>query len=197
MPTLTISKSIRLGDGSSNEVIQSTGTGVFQRNVEVGPAKVGALTTRTDDNTGELTMNSGHGITTGARLDVFWVGGSRRGMTVGTVATNAVPIDGGAGDNLPVDETAITAMVPTEEVLVATGNDVNGIEAYSSLDGLIVVAQSGGTEIVAIDSDEGGYAWSDNDGTSNPVSGASIGKVFFSHGDSTATAKMRIQFLMD
>src|SRR5678815_5092823 len=73
-------------------------------------AKVGQLTTRTDNDTGTLTMVAGHGITTGARLDIFWeeagVKGARYGVTVGTVATNSVPFDLGAGDNLPTNLTA-------------------------------------------------------------------------------------------
>ncbi len=79
-----------------------------------GVAKIGQLTTRTDSNTGILTMAASHGITTAARLDVYWSGGARYGMTVGTVSINTVPIDLGGGDNLPDVNTAVTAMIPTQ-----------------------------------------------------------------------------------
>jgi hypothetical protein len=56
-------------------------------------------------------MTAGHGITTAAVIDLYWAGGNRYGVVVGTVATNVVPISGGAGDNLPAETTAITAVV--------------------------------------------------------------------------------------
>lgn len=94
---------------------------------ELPLAKVGELTTRTDNETGTLTMDTGHGITTGARLDLYWADGdgagtpgSRRGITVGTVSGNTVPIgadNSGSGDNLPLVNTAITAMIPHNETV--------------------------------------------------------------------------------
>ena len=82
--------------------------------------KAGTLSTRTDDNTGEATLSTGHGITDGMIVDVYWAAGCRYGMTVGTVATNVVPIDGGAGDNLPTESTAV---VLTEQVIINTAID--------------------------------------------------------------------------
>lgn len=82
--------------------------------------KAGTLSTRTDDNTGEATLGASHGITTGMIVDVYWDGGVRYGMTVGTVDVNDVPLDGGAGDNLP---TQATAIVVTEQVIVNTTLD--------------------------------------------------------------------------
>jgi hypothetical protein len=70
----------------------------------------GTLTTRTDDDTGVLTLSAMHGVMDGNTVDVFWGEDgefSRLGMTVGTVATNDVPIDGGTGDNLPTVSTAV------------------------------------------------------------------------------------------
>ena len=51
----------------------------------LNPAKVGALTTRTDNTTGTLTMSAGHGLLTGNRLDLYWTNadgslGARRGI---------------------------------------------------------------------------------------------------------------------
>jgi len=74
-------------------------------------AKTGQLTTRTDNTDGELTMTAGHGIATAAVIDLYWATGVRYGVVVGTVAGNAVPISGGAGDNLPTNMTNITAAI--------------------------------------------------------------------------------------
>ena len=71
-------------------------------------ANQGDLTTRTDANTGTVTMDSGsHTIETGDTVNVYWAGGERKGMTVGTVSGTTVPIDGGSGDDLPVADTEV------------------------------------------------------------------------------------------
>jgi hypothetical protein len=163
-------------------------------------AKVGTLTTRTDDNTGELTMAASHGITTGARLDVYWSGGMRRGMTVGTVATNAVPIDGGAGDVLPANTTAITAQVPSEEAYAVEGDDLDFLMARTSRRGVVVFADGSDAELFAIVGElsgttGGAYQWRDpalspvasDGGVTNPVATDTVAKVFVSNGDSANT----------
>jgi hypothetical protein len=64
------------------------------------------LTTRTDDNTGVATCLTGHGIETADVVDVYWLGGFRLGMAA-TTATNAVTLEGGSGDALPLVNTAL------------------------------------------------------------------------------------------
>ena len=75
-------------------------------------AKTGSLSTRTDDNTGVATLSTGHGILTNDVVDVYWDGGVRFGM-LATVSGNAVSLDGGAGDNLPAQDTAVTVVKQT------------------------------------------------------------------------------------
>lgn len=160
----------------------------------LGAAKTGTLTTRTDNDTGTLTMDTGHGITTGARLDVYWAGGCRYGMTVGTVVANSVPIDGGAGDNLSLAATAITAMVPAEEAVGVTGDNVAAIGVKTNTGGRAIVVIADGSSatlaasVVTAGSD---YIWTDQDGTTNPLAGDTVAKVFVSHGDSTGTKRVR------
>jgi len=86
-------------------------------------AKTGQLTTRTDNTDGVLTMSSGHGITTAAVIDLYWTGGNRYGVVVGTVSTNSVPISGGAGDNLPTNMTNITAVVQSTANIFIDGDN--------------------------------------------------------------------------
>lgn len=160
----------------------------------IAAAKTGSLTTRTDANTGVLTMDSGHGITTGARLDVYWdVGdgtfGSRYGMVVGTVATNSVPIDGGTGTDLPAAATAIRAAVPQSEVVVVVGDNSAGILASSGLvgsdwPGWLVITQSDNTFIVAYEltADNPNDDWAGG-GDEGPLAGVTTGKMWFSHGN--------------
>lgn len=171
----------------------------FQKSVPA--AKTGTLTTRTDNDTGELTMTAGHGITTGQRLDVYWTDPTtgeefvRYGMTVGTVATNAVPIDGGGGDNLPVQDTAVRAMVPQSEDITVVGANVQWLTIYSRQGGTIVYTQSNSTYIHHFQLEplvllEFAKSWTTSDGTTNPVTGVTIGKIYLSHGNSAQAVTM-------
>jgi hypothetical protein len=105
-----------LGGIAFNASAQLTADVQESTTYSVPVAQTGTLTTRTDNDTGTLTMASGgHGITTGARLDIYWTGGCRRGMVVGTVSGTTVPIDLGSGDNLPIATTTIQASVPIKK----------------------------------------------------------------------------------
>lgn len=171
--------------------------GAIKEVLELAVAKTGTLTARTDNDTGELTMAASHGITTGARLDVYWDGGSRRGMTVGTVAGNVVPIDGGSGDNLPTTTTAITAQVPTSESIAFTGSNAVLLAYYSSGRGTIVLTTSGDVECDAhvMDGTVKSYIWTADRNATSPVAGETIAKVYFSNASSTTTAEQRVVVL--
>lgn len=98
-----------------------------QQGVDVpcGPAWAGTLSTRTDDNTGTLTMtDAGHTIATGNKICIYWASGSQHTVTVGTVSGTSVPFDSGVGDNLPAQTTAITACVEVVEPVGIVGDNL-------------------------------------------------------------------------
>ncbi len=193
MPSIEITNRLTV-DGISfidNETV--TVDGVQRKEATKAVAKIGQLTTRTDSNTGIITMAGGHGFITGDHIDVYWtesgVNGTRRRMAA-TVTVNAVAVDLGTGDNLPTNLTAVTAQIPTEEEFLVTGNNVAAIGAKASRRGIIVFAESDGTEILAIDDNldgtaGGGFQWFDGSGSANPLASADVAKVFFSNGDSS------------
>lgn len=169
--------------------------GVIVKTATLAVAKVGQLTTRTSDSAGELTMDAGHGITTGQRLDLYWTGGYRRGITVGTVATNQVPLTTatGAGDVLPTNLTAVTAQVPTEEELVFTGSNAAAIAYYTQRTGIIVLAESDETEADAANLAAGvSDVWFPNRDATVPTDSQSVTKVYLSNGDSSNTSEARV-----
>jgi hypothetical protein len=103
--------------------ISRSGSGSVGIDETLPDAQAGVLTTRSDDNTGTITMGSGsHTIATGNVVDIYWAGGVQYGVTVGTVSTTSVPIDSGIGDNLPASTTAVT-VVPQTTIGVAIDGD--------------------------------------------------------------------------
>lgn len=98
-----------IGGAALDAVAVLTGSGQESTDPTLPAAKSGTLSTRGGNDTGTLTLATGHGILTGDRIDVYWEGGLQRGVTVGTVAGNAVPFSGGSGDNLPAQDTPILA----------------------------------------------------------------------------------------
>jgi hypothetical protein len=165
-------------------------------NASVPAAKTGTLTTRTDNDTGELTMTTGHGITTGARLDLFWVTSGvakrRYGMTVGTVATNAVPIDGGAGDNLPATSTTIYCSVPQKVAAAFVGNDLVQVVAKCDQSPTqVTFTESDGTTVlknVHFTTDNAMYDWDSSSAATNPFAGVTAAFAYLSNGDPASAA---------
>lgn len=152
----------------------------------VGAAKTGTLTTRTSGTVGTLTMSSGHGITTGSRIDIFWDGGSCHSCTVGTVATNSVPFTTAVGDALPAATTAVKVSKVDTVAFVAEGDDMTALVASSQQEGWVIFA----TDVADV------YAFNASAGVSllwytgglgvNPLAGESITKIYFSHNLTTA-----------
>jgi hypothetical protein len=113
---------------TSPQVSADNSGGIGVKDATLDTAEAGSLTTRTDNDTGTITMSSGgHTITTGEVVDVYWSGGVRYGMTVGTVSGTSVPIDAGAGDNLPSAATAVTVVVQKSINVTIDGDNVTGL----------------------------------------------------------------------
>ena len=124
--TLTISGTI--GGLSIQSGIAKSASSRLGHDFELPAAKAGSLTLRTDNDTGSVTLGSGHGILTGDIVDLYWTGGRRYNVVAGTVAGDVVPIDLGSGNNLPAQDTAVTLVKQAEvdtdfdgDLLVALG----------------------------------------------------------------------------
>jgi len=167
-------------------------------------AKAGTLGAYTSGSAYTLTMAGGHGFTDAARLDVYWIDPTdgvtpkyRYGCLVGTVATNSVPVTGGAGDNMPNSVgLVISAMVPVSELFTLVGNNCAGIASKCNGTGLVVYTQSDNTLIVAHKLTSGrAKSWFSSEGETNPLAGVSLGKVYFSHGDITTARELQAAVL--
>lgn len=163
----------------------------YSNELTVTAADSGSLTTRTDNDTGVVTLSGGHSVVNG-RVDAYWSGGSRIGMTA-TVATNAVTIDGGTGDNLPSSNS--TVLLKNPQVLSPTvdGTAMVGLLLYSGiganssyLPGTVTFTEAGGTLIDSFELTPSApnYEW-DGSAADSPLP-ATIGKIYFSHGNTVS-----------
>jgi hypothetical protein len=166
-------------------------------------AKTGQLTTRTDNTSGTLTMTAGHGITTAAVIDLYWTGGRRYGVVVGTVATNSVPISGGAGDNLPTNLTNITAVVQSIANVFIDGDNTGllAIEFRTNdrslrTAGHIGFYDAGAASIAQLDFVTNvPQVYDLASGITNPFTGNPITTCRLSQGGSVATENYQVQII--
>lgn len=202
MPNVTLSKVISATIGG----VVISGTTTRTRSGEtptplddnaIPAGKVGSLTTRTDNDTGVATMVAGHGFVTNDVVDVYWDGGVRYNMTA-TVATNAVTVDGGAGDNLPAQATALVVSLrriatftfdPAQVQLLAAKADQRASIRFMAT---AVVAKA-----LDLASDEV-YSWvADDDDEVDPIGTDPITAIHFSSGYSGGTNRVRVGQLLD
>lgn len=183
-----------------------TGDNLVTFSKSLSAAKVGQLTTRTDANTGTLTMASGHGITTAAKVCVFWDGGMRYNVTVGTVSGLSVPIDLGGGVDLPANLTAVTVMVQNNETSgwTITGDNVNGIMAACDKPFAAIFLDSGAAVVGVMYSyaSDGDIFFQDGDEVTsgmatNILAGDAVVSLSTAHGDSANPATVEVAVLVN
>lgn len=204
--TLTADKNFSLGGKQylHQEVIENS---PLEGSAELIPvAQPGILTTRTDLDTGSLTMDSAsHGIATGNKIDLYWTNadgtiGSRRGMTVGAVAGVVVPIDLGLGADLPVAATVIQAAVVQAFDVTITGDDAIAIlGACDAARCTIVLMSAGGTveQLAIVLPAVKVYEWLATSGQPNPIVGDVIDKLHMTHNDTVTPREVRLAALLD
>ena len=125
MPTVNYGITLNVGGVSVGSQIAVSGDHPNPYEVPLPVGKAGTLTTRTDNDTGVATVASGHGVTTSDKVDIYWSGGIRYGMTVTATTSTTISVDAGAGDNLPV---ATTALVVSKQVAINTAIDGDNIQ---------------------------------------------------------------------
>lgn len=134
MPTANYGVVLSAGGVNINKSVIRTGdhTNAYEVTLPVGVA--GTLSTRTDNDTGILTVGSGHGITAADTVDIHWDGGVRFRVDVTAVTATTISFDLGYGDNLPVATTAIvvTKIVPISTMFDGSGLQILGICAEAA-----------------------------------------------------------------
>lgn len=172
-------------------------SGQISQQPNLPAAKSGTLTGRTDNDTGVATLAGGHGIISTDKVDVYWTGGRRYGMTA-TVAVNAVSVDGGTGDNLPAQDTPVTVVKPTPIDLDFVGDKLKAIGAYCEKRGILQLLDgSDGVQLAVTLEPMVPYVWIADNGVANPIAGDTIAKALMSQSDAGATPAMSLGILYD
>lgn len=202
MPTLSYSVSL----GSIARSVNRTGDSRIDAEISLPAGKAGTLTTRTDDNTGVVTVSSGHGITTSDTVDVYWSTGRRYGVDVTAQDSTTITIDLGSGDVLPSTSTAVVIVKQVAFNLALDGDNAKIVGfsyelAADTSDGYgcrVTLFDSADDTITGLDLD----AFSPNvcdieGGATNLYTGDPITDGVASNGSSTYAATLKIQAIVD
>ena len=127
-----ITSNIAIGGSNFSSSTTITDSGQIAADVTLTAGQAGTLSTYTSTTEGTATLSTGHGITTGVKVNIYWTGGCRYGVTVGTVNVNSVPFSLGEGADLPIQGTVIVVALCTTINVDVTGNDVSIIAAQGS-----------------------------------------------------------------
>jgi len=203
MPTGTMNMTLSAGGITIQGLASRTAEGQISQEVSLPAADAGTLTTRTSDTAGTLTMSSGHGISTGDTIDIFWTDGSgveqcAYGATVGTVSGTSVPFTGASGTILPAAASSITA---GGQVAINTdfdGDNVQIIALQSTRTGHFDFQDVGSVSLHAASlTASEPWWWVSGTGVSNPLAGNPVDTLKVSNGDSANAATVKLGVLYD
>ncbi len=203
MAIASIQKTISGAGVSISALISRTGDGQIGRDPTLPAGKAGTLSTRTDDNTGVATLPEGHGIVEADVVDVFWTSadgtyGVRYGMTVGTVAGTVVPIDGGAGDNLPAEDYAIVVTKQVAVNVAFDGDNTKVLAVHATKLAHVDFRDAGSASLLALTlAPNEAFEWAAETGATRPITGNAVATVKASCGSSTDAAVLKIIVLED
>lgn len=205
MPDATYGVTFSAGGISIQSSKKRTADGQIgvQATLPVGSA--GTLSTRIDDNTGILTVGSGHGITDADTVDVYWSGGRRYGVDVTATTATTISIDLGAGDNLPAQSTPIVVTKQVQINIAIDGDELEilGLQLFyasesSTAVGHATFKDSGAAVIKEHDLNANvAVVYDITGGATNVFTGNPITAVYASNGSSSEVATLKIGGVVD
>lgn len=140
---------------------------------------------KTDANTAACDLAAGHGLTN-TNYDVYWSTGVRYGVA-GGVTGNSIALEGGAGDDFPVTNTAVTLAAQQEITVPITGNSTSMVVAHPTVRSHVDFQGSDNTSHWQADIASGEpLAWFSDSGIDNPLLADTVTKVMASTNSTTA-----------
>jgi hypothetical protein len=198
VPTANFGVSLSAGGVSMQESIVRSGSAALGWEETLPVAHAVTDWVKTDANTAACNLTAGHGQTDG-KFDVYWSGGMRYGVD-GSFSTNALSLDGGAGDDFPANGTAVVVCKQVSLNTAIDGDNVSilGISlkyasASSTSKGHVDMQDSGPATIEEIDLTANAPVIYDiTGGAANVFTGNPIATTKASHNDTANTATLKI-----
>jgi hypothetical protein len=176
MATGTVTSSAAAGGVTFSSVLTVTASGVISFEETLPAGKSGTLSTRTDNDTGVVTVSAGHSVTTSDIVDVYWStypDTMRYGMSVTETADTSISINAGSGANLPASATSVIVTPRVNCAIGVDGDDVDLALFHCDQRASIDMTDSGGTSIAQVElTGNRHWAWAEGDYT-NPLSSTS------------------------
>jgi len=198
MPTGTISQVASIAGLSIQATVTRTETGQIGHEIDLSEAQAGTLTTRTDDDTGIVTLSSGHGITTSDTVDVYWSGGVQYNCTVTAYDATTITIDAGDGDVLPAQDTVVTACAHTTVDTDFDGDLLEMIAGSANYRSHVCFMDAAHAVLLAVELIAGElWSWSADSGITNPLASDDVAYCRVSNGDSDYESTVKLGILYD
>jgi hypothetical protein len=209
MPQAQFGTSLTAGGVSISKTVNRSGSGVIAlQEDDVAAGKTVTAWVKTDANTAACNLPGGHGYTDG-NFDVFWVVASvnyaRYGVP-GTISTNALSLDGGAGDDFPASATVgVVVCKQTSCGLLVDGDNTKAIavcaestsESSTSQASIMFVDAAGDTiaqmDLVA----NVPQIWDITGGSANPFTGDVITSVKLGNGSASEALTFKVCGVQD
>lgn len=204
MPQATCAIVLSLGGITIQKSIIRSGDHPNPYEITLPAGIAGQLTTRTDADTGIITV-AAHSIVDSDTVDVFWAGGRRYGVDVTAHTGTTISIDLGAGDDLPI---ATTAVVIVKQIQINAAIDGDKVQVLGmamefadpneASKGHITFKDGGGATIANLDlSANTPSVYDVAGGQTNPFTGNPITAAYASNGSSVNAATLKILSLED
>ena len=131
------------------------------------------------------------------KVDVFWSGGSRYNCDT-SVATNAITLSNGAGDNLPAQGVAVVMSRARSIAVGVDGDAIKVLLAGNNRRCRVDFRDGSGTSLLALDLASGeGYGWVSDSNITNPLAGVTVASAVVSNGDSTNGLNFKLGLIYD
>ena len=188
MATGTISIVANAGGKSINQTITKTfDKATVYDSIVLAAGKAATDWVYTDVDDAACNLSTNHGYTNG-KVDVYWPGGVRYDVDM-VVSTNALALDGGAGDNFPASETTGVIVCTVQQINTAIDGDEMAMIAINATQRAhLYFEDAAGDAIGAVEIATANepYFWHDSNGATNPLTGDPVTVCFASNGTVTA-----------
>lgn len=200
MPTASVALNTSIGGVSFSARITRTAAGQISHVVTLPAGQAGELTTRTDNDTGVVTTTATPTVEADDLVVVSWSGGRRYGAVVDSVDGNAITFGTttvGAGDNLPIAETAVVISKMVEIDTDFDGDLMELLHVHCNKSAVVQFREEDDTSIYAMDvTASESLPWVSDLSGANPLTGDPVGNIIAGTTD-TEAAELRVGVLYE